>query len=247
MNGVLALKKILPALLSALLLCLLPSCASALFYNELYSDKQYIVSINPNYVADLGDHMIVCIRNDLRRRSGSRAYALEYIALDKTARMMQITKSEWYTAQNKRLSASGDGKFSKGRLIPCEKGSFYYLLWDAVVKNSAEARAYGSAGSFAKLYDFGDSTISINRATIDDRGSYKVAWFKWTDNKNGGWYLDFMAMSKSSAKELVLKRVRFAGDGRAVSFEERPFDKRNFTTCVPRTTGELLWKAVMGK
>ena len=34
------MKKILPALLSALLLCLLPSCASALFDNELYSDKQ---------------------------------------------------------------------------------------------------------------------------------------------------------------------------------------------------------------
>lgn len=242
------MKKIILMLLAALLICLHPAAASALFYNELYSDRQYIVSINPNYVADLGDHMIVCIRNELRSRRDARAYALEYIALDKSARRMQITRSEWYSADNRRLSVSGNGRYDKERLTPCEKGSFYNLLWEAVVNNSAEARAYGAkSGSFSKLYDFGDSTLSINRSSVDDRGQHRVAWVKWSDNKNGGWYLDFMALSRKQMKEQVLKRVRYDGSGKPLSFEERPFDENNFTTCSPGTSGELIWKAVMGK
>ena len=242
------MKKIIMALAAAALVFCHPLSASALFYNELYSDKQYVVSINPNYVGDLGDHMIVCIRCDLRRRNNGRAYALEYVALDKSARRMQITRSEWYSAKNEMLSSSGDGKYHGDRLTDCEKGSFYDLLWDAIVNNSAEARTFGvKKGTFAKLYDFGDSTLFINRATVDDRGTYKVAWIKWQDNKNGGWYLDYMALDKKAPKELVLKRIRYSGAGKAVSFEERPFDKANYAPCSPHTSGELIWKSAMGK
>ena len=66
------MKKIILMLLAALLICLHPAAASALFYNELYSDRQYIVSINPNYVADLGD--VPAIRpSKAERRSLSSA------------------------------------------------------------------------------------------------------------------------------------------------------------------------------
>ena len=56
-----------------------------------------------------------------------------------------------------------------------------------------------------------------------------------------------MALSRKQMKEQVLKRVRYDGSGKPLSFEERPFDENNFTTCSPGTSGELIWKAVMGK